>query len=105
MKQREQLRHALTRSLASCHNSKCKELLNIIEFGKNVGMKDGLRYDCKACVKSDNMAYRRTKEGYLRQKYLNMVARVEGRGPKNNRHIYMGLPICTWNEFIFFVFS
>lgn len=100
--------------------TKCGETKDLEDFWACNRNKDKKRADCKICSKKESLIYRNSGKhaennrrykdsprGYLRKTYGNMRDRVTGKlAARKLKSIgkpagdqYIGLPICTWEEF------
>jgi len=59
--------------------TKCKEVQPISCYYKDLTHKDCKKTVCKTCDKKRRQLYIRTKQGFLKTSYNNMVSRVTGR--------------------------
>ena len=81
--------------------SKCKLDKPLEYFHKRLKSKDGRRCSCKYC-RNEKYNYRRSVKGKIVSVYSDMKRRVTGMTNDPN---YIGLPICTKDEFYYFSLS
>jgi hypothetical protein len=82
--------------------TKCKQRKSIDLFRSRSDYPHKLHSWCKSCdIKRGRKYYRNTKNSkhqYILKTYERMSNRVKGHH-KNKRHLYLGLPICSREEF------
>jgi hypothetical protein len=82
--------------------TKCKQRKSVNGFTKVSKGSDKLRSHCKSCVAKNKREHykntKRSKHHYILKTYERMSNRVKGHH-KNKRHLYLGLPICSREEF------